>query len=127
MTNADKLKSIYIYERVITDANAETDRLRDDMRRIEDKIKKIVDKRNEAVLLLSMVNEAVHGLKNPLHRELLERYYLQGQTWERVAEEMHYSMTQIYTQRKKALDEINLDFLPDMEQGVYYKSNRQKE
>lgn len=127
MTNADKLKSIYIYERVIADANAETDRLRDDMRRIEDKIKKVTEKRNEAVLLLSMVNEAVHGIKNPLHRELLEWYYLQGQTWERVAEEMHYSMTQIYTQRKKALDEINLDFLPDMEQGVYYKSNRQKE
>lgn len=56
--------------------------------------------------------------KAPLRRELLKRYYLRGQTWERIAEEMHYSPTQIYNQRKRALDEIDLDFLPDMEQCV---------
>ena len=127
MSNADKLKSIYIYERIIADAKTETDRLRDDMRCIEDKIKKADEKRNEAVLLLSAVKEAVHGIKNPLHRELLERYYLQGQTWERVAEEMHYSATQVYKLRKKALDEIDLDFLPDTEQYKHYQTNRQEE
>lgn len=115
MSNADKLNSIYLYEQVISEANAEIDRLQADMRRVGDKIKQIAEKRDEAILLLSAVKEAVHGIKNPLHREVLERYYLQGQTWERISEEMHYSATQIYKLRKQALDEIDLDFLPDTE------------
>ncbi len=125
MTNADKLKSIYLYERVVSEANAEIDRLQADMRRIKDKIKRSTEERDEADLLLSAVKEAIHGVKNPLHREVLERYYLRGQTWERIAEEMRYSATQIYNLRKRALDEIDLDFLPDTEQSVYCKNNRQ--
>ncbi len=123
MTNADKLKSIYLYERVISEANAEIDRLQADMRRIGDKIKQTEEKRDEAGLLLSATKEAIHSIKNTLHREVLERYYLQGQTWERISEEMHYSATQIYKLRKQALDEIGLDFLPDTEHSVYYKNN----
>ncbi len=123
MSNADKLKSIYLYERVISEANAEIDRLQSDMRRIKDKIKRSTEERDEAALLLSSVKEAIHGIKNPLHRELLERYYLHGQTWERISEEMHYSATQIYKLRKQALNEIDLDFLPDTEQSVYCKNN----
>ena len=125
MSNADKLNSIYFYERVIADTNADIDRLQADLRCIEGKIKRTAEKRDEAALLLSAVKEAVHGIKNPLHREALERYYLQGQTWEKVAEEMHYSATQIYKLRKRALDEIDLDFLPDMEQYECYKNNRE--
>ncbi len=127
MSNADKLKSIYLYEQVISNANAEIDRLQADMRRIKDKIKRSTEERDEAALLLSAVKEAIHGIKNPLHREVLERYYLQGQTWEQVAEKMNYSATQIYKLRKQALDEIDLDFLPDTEQCLYYKANRQED
>ncbi len=105
-----------MYERVISEANAEIDRLQSDMRRIKDKIKRSTEERDEAALLLSSVKETIHGIKNPLHRELLERYYLRGQTWERISEEMHYSATHIYNLRKQALDEIDLDFLPDTEQ-----------
>jgi len=123
MSNADKLKSIYLYEQVISEANAEIDRLQADMRRVGDKIKQTEEKRDEAALLLSAIKEAVHSIKNPLPREVLERYYLQDQTWEHISEEMHYSATQIYKLRKQALDEIDLDFLPDTEQSVYYKNN----
>ncbi len=78
MSNADKLKSIYLYERVISEANAEIERLQSDMRRIKDKIKRSTEERDEAALLLSAIKEAIHGIKNPLHREILERYYLHG-------------------------------------------------
>lgn len=125
MSNADKLKQIYFYERVISDANADIDRLQADKRRIEDEINARAEERDEAALTLSAVKEAIHSVKDPLRRELLERYYLQGQTWERIAEEMHYSPAQIYKQRRCALDEIDLDFLPDTEQCVHYKTNRQ--
>ena len=125
MSNADKLKQIYFYERVISDANADIDRLQADKRRIEDEINARAAERDEAALTLSAIKEAIHSVKNPLRRELLERYYLRGQTWERIAEELHYSPAQIYKQRKRALDEIDLDFLPDTEQCVHYKTNRQ--
>lgn len=125
MSNADKLKQIYFYERVISDANADIDRLQADKRRIEAEIKVRAAEHDEAALTLSAIKEAIHNVKDPLRRELLERYYLQGQTWEHIAEEMHCSPAQIYKQRKRALDEIDLDFLPDMEQCVHYKTNRQ--
>lgn len=125
MSNADKLKQIYFYERVISDANADIGRLQADKRRIEEKLKACTAERDEAALTLSAIREAIHSVKDPLRRELLERYYLRGQTWERIAEELHYSPAQIYKQRKRALDEIDLDFLPDTEQCVHYKTNRQ--
>lgn len=125
MSNADKLKSIYLYERVISNTTADIDRLQSDMRCIDDKLKRLISERDEAVLTLSAIKEAIYGIKNHVHRELLDRYYLRGQTWERVAEELHYSMAQIYILRKKALDEIDLGFLPDTKQCVYYKTNRQ--
>lgn len=113
MSNADKLKSIYFYEQVITEANVDIDRMQADKRRIENKIKARTAERDEAALTLSAFKEAIHSVKNTLHRELLERYYLRGQTWEQISEEMHYSPAQIYNLRKCALDEIDLDFLPD--------------
>ncbi len=124
MSNADKLKSIYFYERVIANANVDIERLQADVRRIDEDIKVRTAERDEAILTLSTVKEAIHSVKNPLHRELLERYYLQGQTWEQVAEKMHYSPARIYELRRQAIDEIDLDFLPDIEQCAYYKSNR---
>lgn len=125
MSNADKLKSIYFCERVIEEANAEIEHLQADKRRIEDEINARAAERDEAALTLSVIKEAIHSVKDPLRRELLERYYLRGQTWERIAEELHYSPAQIYKQRRRALDEIDLDFLPDTEQCVHYKTNRQ--
>ncbi|MCX4257580.1 MAG: DUF1492 domain-containing protein [Oscillospiraceae bacterium] len=124
MSNADKLKSIYFYERVIANANDDIDRLQADIRRIDEDIKVRTAERDEAFLTLSAVKEAIHRVKDPLRRELLERYYLQGQTWEQVAEKMHYSPARIYELRRQAIDEIDLDFLPDIEQCAYFKSNR---
>lgn len=124
MSNADKLKSIYFYERVIANANDDIERLQADVRRIDEDIKVRTAERDEAILTLSAVKEAIHSVKNPLHRELLERYYLQGQTWEQVAEKMHYSPARIYELRRQAIDEIDLDFLPDIEQCACFKSNR---
>ncbi len=124
MSNADKLKSIYFYERVIANANDDIDRLQADIRRIEGKLKERTEERDEALLTLSAVREAIRGIKDPLRRELLERYYLQGQTWEQVAEKMHYSPARIYELRRQAIDEIDLDFLPDIEQCACFKSNR---
>lgn len=37
---------------------------------------------------------------------------------------MHYSPARIYELRRQAIDEIDLDFLPDIEQCAYFKSNR---
>ncbi len=39
MSNADKLKSIYFYERVIANANDDIDRLQADIHRIDEDIK----------------------------------------------------------------------------------------
>lgn len=124
MLNADKLKSIYFYERVIANANDDIDRLQADVRRIDEDIKVRTAERDEAILTLSAVKEAIHSVKNPLHRDLLERYYLRRQTWERIAEELCYSVAQIYNIRRQALDEIDLDFLSDMEQCTYRRINK---
>lgn len=78
MSNADKLQSIYFCERIVAEANNDIDRLQADKRLIEEKLKVRIEERDEAALTLSAVKEAIHSIKNPIHRELLERYYLKG-------------------------------------------------
>lgn len=48
----------------------------------------------------------IRKLDDTRYRSLLTGYYVKGQTWERVAEEMHYTERNIYYLHSKALQAI---------------------
>ena len=48
----------------------------------------------------------VNGVRDPLLKEVLVRRYLVGQTWERIAVEMHYSWQHVHKLHSRALGEL---------------------
>lgn len=56
----------------------------------------------------------IRKLKDGRYRSLLIGYYVKGQTWERVAEEMNYSRSQIFRLHNAALSSIE-PLIPKME------------
>ena len=52
---------------------------------------------------------AIEALADPRGREVLRRRYLMGQTWERMAEEMHYSVMHLTRLHARALEELVMD------------------
>lgn len=54
------------------------------------------------------IKDAIDNIKNPLHREILSRHFIFGQTIELAACFMGYSSRQLYRIYKKALEQLEL-------------------
>lgn len=52
------------------------------------------------------VVEAIEGVPDPICREVLELYYLDGLPWSRVAERMHYTVRNVQILHGKALQQV---------------------
>ena len=52
--------------------------------------------------------EAIEAVEEMLYREVLELYYLDGYTWEQVADVMHYSKRNVTNLHGKALRKIKV-------------------
>lgn len=55
---------------------------------------------------INMLRDDIERLDNPIHRELLQLYYVEGLKWEEVAERMGYSLCSVYRIHKFALNKI---------------------
>lgn len=60
------------------------------------------------------IDRAIHSVKNANQREVLERRYLLYQKWERIADEMHYSLDNVYKLHGKALQKITVNYSTDL-------------
>lgn len=56
------------------------------------------------------IDKAIHSVENANQREVLERRYLLYQKWEQIADEMHYSLDNVYKLHGKALQKITLNY-----------------
>ena len=106
MTVDEILNKIPNCKRIIKNANAEMRILQSDFNNAEDKLNSCVRQRDEAVIELGVIEEAVQAMPTSKYREMLKRYYIDGQTWETIAEVMNYSPTQVYKYRPLALEEF---------------------
>lgn len=71
--------------------------------RIAEQEEKIDAKIAELTKLQGEIEKLLNEVKNPDYRLLLELRYLQGLTWEQIAERMHYSWRHIVRLHGKAL------------------------
>lgn len=67
---------------------------------INDLIDQYVDYKNEVIRLLERLPHKEYGV--------LHRYYIRGMTWEQVAEDMNYSVMQVWRIKKKALKNLEV-------------------
>lgn len=72
---------------------------------IDAELEKQICKRVELRLAIS---SAIHSVPSEKMRYLLERRYIDGMTWERIAVDMGYSCMQIWRMHGEALSQINM-------------------
>lgn len=106
MTADEILNKIPNRKRIINNANAEMRILQSDFNNAEDKLSSCIRQRDEAIIELRAIEEVVKSMPTSKYREMLKRYYIDGQTWETIAEAMNYSPTQVYKYRPLALKEF---------------------
>lgn len=56
---------------------------------------------------LTATKSAVEFCPNPICRQLLLAHFIQGIRWEKIADDLRYSLPQIYRYRKKAITLFN--------------------
>lgn len=67
---------------------------------IDKLIDKYIDMKQQVISLIEQLPSKEYGT--------LHRYYIQGMTWEQVADDMGYSIMQIFRFRKKALKNLQM-------------------
>lgn len=58
------------------------------------------------------IQQAIKSVADETLQELLERRYIHGQTFERIADEMHYAWRHIHRLHSQALDVIECHIAP---------------
>lgn len=82
-----------------------------------DSLAEVIDKlttlRNAAIVQADMMVDKmakafgmIEKVKDPLHREILQRRYIQGEEWEAMCVHMGYSWTHMHRLHKEALEEL---------------------
>lgn len=54
------------------------------------------------------IEDAIYTVDDPVHQELLERRYIDGDKWEEIAVRMHYSWRNILRKHGKALSAVKI-------------------
>lgn len=78
---------------------------------------KIQEEINLLILMKAEMLEKIHSLENADYQSVLELRYLRFQTWEHIADELHYSIRWIYKLHGKALRELE-GMMEEGENGV---------
>lgn len=70
--------------------------------------KKLIKARHERIVIYTDIFDILENVENESYKELLAYRYLRGYTWERIADEMKYSVAQIHRIHNKALKELEM-------------------
>lgn len=106
MTADEQLNQIQEFKRIIRNADSDIKTHRANYDAAEDKLKSCIKKRDEAAVTLGAIEEVIETMQTSKYRQMLKSYYIDGKTWESIAEDMNYSLTQVYKYRPLALNEF---------------------
>ena len=94
------------YASVVVSASAGAGRIATSIEQIEEWETKLDEQISEQLRLRKEIESVVAAVKNDDYQSLLHLRYIMGYTWERVAEEMHYTTQWVYVMHKKALEAV---------------------
>lgn len=75
--------------------------------RIDEKLKKCIQARDEAKIELYALEETIEAMPTNRYKDMLKQHYVDGETWESLIKVMHYSASQIYNFRPLAIKEFD--------------------
>lgn len=78
------------------------------VKQIADLTRQLILQRSKLTALRQSIGAAIDAVSDGTLRELLRLRYIEGLTWEKIAERMNYSCMQINRLHNKALNQINM-------------------
>ena len=90
------------------------DRLPDTVSKIMEYEQRAAELRSALIVKYLEIDQAIRCVADITQREVLERRYLLYQRWNRIAEEMNYSVDNVYKLHGKALQKITLNYSIDV-------------
>lgn len=90
----------------ITVQTSPSDHYAEIMSQIDQLEQRIRQQTTEAIKALEEITDTISKLSDFSHRALLINYYINGMTWEMVAESMGYDVRTIYRMHDDSLEEI---------------------
>ena len=90
----------------ITVQTSPSDHYAEIMAQIDQLEQRIRQQTTEAIKALEEITDTISKLSDFSHRALLINYYINGMTWEMVAESMGYDVRTIYRMHDDSLEEI---------------------
>lgn len=105
----DKLRSALEYHSPSLEGgggSGSADRMPDTISKIMEYEQHVQQLQAEFVNKYTEIDKAIHSVENANQREVLERRYLLYQKWEQIADEMHYSLQNVFKLHGMALQKI---------------------
>lgn len=105
----DKLRSALEYHSPSLEGgggSGSADRMPDTLSKIMEYEQHVAQLQAEFVDKYTEIDKAIHSVENANQREVLERRYLLYQKWEQIADEMHYSLQNVFKLHGMALQKI---------------------
>jgi tRNA(Met) C34 N-acetyltransferase TmcA len=95
-------------------AGKSADRMPDTVSKIMEYEQRAAELRSALIVKYLEIDQAIRCVTDSTQREVLERRYLLYQRWNRIAEEMNYSVDNVYKLHGKALQKITLNYSIDL-------------
>lgn len=100
------------YSDTVVSGGCKVDKIQTSIEQMDRITQLICDRIEQLVLLKQQIEEAIQGIDDQVLRLLLEYRYINGFTWERVAEEINYDYRHTIRLHRKALEAIECHFVP---------------
>jgi hypothetical protein len=76
--------------------------------RLDELIRQLEDERNTAILKYTEIHNQIQSMEDGAEKEILERRYLMGETWERIAVDMNYNYRWVLRLHGRALGNFKI-------------------
>ena len=94
------------YDRERVQASPMPDRLSNDIIRLVELKEQVIKERVEYLQKKERVVNEIHSLEDPREMDILVKRYIEGKTWDRIADEMNYSIRRVHQLHRQALENI---------------------
>ena len=93
---------------LVRSAGEDNPELAQAVRQIANLTRDLIRQRSKLTALRQSIGAAIDSVSDDRLKELLRLRYIDGMTWEKIAEQMNYSCMQINRLHSKALSQINM-------------------
>lgn len=106
LTAEERLDKIIECKRIIRNADGDIRAYQAEVDEAENRLINCMKRRDEVKLELGTITEIINAMPTARYKEMLKRHYIDGWTWESIAETINCSIAQIYKSRPLAVKEF---------------------